>query len=89
MNESLTEMLKEFDWETLVNIRKEARLCNLYHPGTNNWGGWNEISDKIKQCIFKGRNDHQYKIKLSTSKKDVGQFAFLIECELTHPTASE
>jgi hypothetical protein len=74
--ESPTEMLKEFNWGTLENRRKEARLCNLYRAGTSNWKGWNEITEKIEEATFTGKNDHKYKIKTYTSKKDVGKFSF-------------
>ena len=73
--ESVSRMVEELGWESLSRRRAIARLCNLYKAYTGQ-RAWKDIGVRLEEPEYRGRKDHEHKIRMRASRRDVGKFSF-------------
>ncbi len=74
---SVQKMLDNLGWEDLRNRRQRARLIGMYGAVQGDMA-WGDIRERIDiGRTFRGRRDHDMKIRLEYRKRNWGKFSFL------------
>jgi ribonucleases P/MRP protein subunit RPP40 len=76
IHDSPSSMIQELNWIPLAKRRKTQRLCNMYRIISGKWVGWYEMETRLENSNYLGRHDHQWKMRETQKRKDVGKFSF-------------
>jgi len=71
-----TNHTKDYDWQTLAQRRKIARLCALFTAYCGE-RAWKAIRDRLRRPYYLSRVDHVRIIRDRKQRTDIGKYSFV------------
>jgi len=76
-----SKLTNDWNWETLVQRRKTARICALYKAYFGE-PAWKAVGDRLQRPYNLSRVNYDWKIR-NRRQRDIGKYSF-VDCGLSY-----